>query len=146
DVRRTRPGEEIHAANRARPACARRPGLTELSVMLVLAPQAQRGPATACSGLRSRARHERATRAAMLLPLRKRRRKGKPQREPGFRAQRGPGLHAGRGLVAAPRPPGPSWPVAGAQVSTFGPARDELAAHPRVVVYWPNRTPCLVAL
>jgi len=48
-------------------------------------------------------------------------------------------MHAGRGFVAAPRPPGPSWPVTGAQASAFGPAPNELVARPRVVVYWPHR-------
>jgi hypothetical protein len=53
-----------------------------------------------------------------------------------------------RGAASSPRPapqaPPGRWQ--GALVAAFGPAPNELAARPRVVVYWPHRVPCLVAL
>jgi len=55
---------------------------------------------------------------------------------------------ATRGAASSPRP-APQAPPGrrqGALVAAFGPAPNELAARPRVVVYWPHRAPCLVAL
>ncbi len=71
--------------------------------------------------------------------------------EKGRRGLKGPGAARakasagntvrGAAVYAAPRFPGPSWPVADAHCLAFGPTRGELDAHPRVVVYWPHVPP-----